>query len=235
MVLQRLILTGCFISLAITCFAQDLEDKTRFSIYPDSFRRYSTSAKDRAEGNLMPQYEDLASNPQTGITPEDWQKNYLSKKRFQKLDTDGDGLIQPEELDQDRFMGKADLTQQTASLIAQTCKKIFPDYRQRMRTLSRRPYVNFDATEYVLNKSIYPIKKLPISLLSSDASHVATKIFIQVKDGRLIKKKVDLGNYALLLMQNQEYNNSFTIYILALIIIVLIAVVTLLVPTLSGK
>jgi len=211
------------------------EDKTLFTIHPDSFQRYSTSGKDKAEGFFLPQYNEIAGNPEKGITWEDWQKQALSKERFISLDGDSDNIISKEELNQDPFMGQATIHQQDIELIAKACKKEFPDYKERLRVLKTQyPKLKaenldnrFEDVQYAINLDVYTKENLPLDLFSESGSEeMATKTYIQLKQGQAIKKNVDLGSLAFLSMKDQKEEESLFLHIFGLAAIGLIAVVT---------
>ncbi len=212
------------------------EDKTLFTIHPYSFQRSSTSSKDKAEGVFLPQYNDIASNPERGITWEDWQKHDLSKERFISLDSNSDDFISKEELDQDLFMGQAPVHQQDMDLIARACKKEFPDYKERLRVLKNQyPRLKsdgldnrFEDVQYAINKDVYTKDALPLSLFSETGSEeIATKTYIQLKQGNAIRKNVDLGSMAYLAMQDQKEEENLFLHIFGLVTLGLVAFITI--------
>lgn len=213
------------------------QDQTRFSTYPYSHRRYITSEKDKDSKVLLPQYDELASKGGDGITLEDWQKYLLPKERFDELDIDGDGKISREELDKDKYMGKTELHTQNKNLIRKMCKDKYPDYSRKISELKNLGYRDIDRSqEYILNKNIYvpeETKNIPYEICSETSNEVATKVYINVKDGKLTKKHVDLGTYALLLIQDHEEQSSVTAYIFGVILIALVMAVTILIPILG--
>jgi len=221
--------------LFLETFVQAQEDTTVFSIHPYCFQRYSTSQKDKTEGLFLPQYSDIASNPESGITWSDWQKSDLSRERFLRLDTNSDEIITKEELDQDPFMGQSQLHRQDIEWIAKSCKKEFPDYKDRLQVLKNQyPKLKgenldtrFDEVQYALNNNIYPKEALPLHLLSESGSEeIATKIYIQAKQGQAIRKSVDLGSFALLCMQDQKQEESFLLHIFGIATLGLVVFVT---------
>lgn len=224
-----------FLFLEPFAWGQTDEDKTIFTIHPDSAQRYATSSKDKGDSFFLPQYSEIAGNPEKGITWEDWQKHALSKERFIKLDSDSNDILSKEELDQDPFMGQSQLHQQDMEAIAKACKKEFPDYKERLRILKNQyPKLKaenldnrFDDVQYALNKDVYTKENLPLSLLSESGSEeIATKTYIQVKQGQTIKKRVDLASLAYLSMKDQKEEESLLLHIFSLATVTLVAMVT---------
>lgn len=217
-----------------TCWAQeeDKEDRTRFSDMPNCYRRLSTSEKDKKSGLLLPKYDDVASDRDKGITIEDWEKVYLSPKSFQLLDENGDDLITREELEKDKFMGDVQIHYQTKDLIKKYCKTDFPDYNERAKLLKQKGYQDVEKTaSYVVNKKIsFDKEEIPTAMLSEypGSSEVATKTYIQLKHGFAMNKKVDVGTYALLLMQDQKQEDSLSMHILTAVILLLSGIITFL-------
>lgn len=229
-----------FSSLPLGYAQSEETDRTIFSIHPQSFQRASTSSKDKAEGYFLPQYQELASQPEVGITRSDWKKYPLSLERFVKLDENEDDIISQEELNKDPFMGESKTYKQDSSLIAKVCREDFPDYKERLRRIQNQyPRLRsegssdgrFDDFEYALNETLYPKEKLPLELFSQSGSQeIASKVYLQAKNGQIIRKKVDLGSLAWLLLKEDEEERSWTLPIFGLAVFALVAVVMLLTP-----
>lgn len=213
------------------------QEKTRFSTYPKSSRRFSTLEEEKDKNIYLPQYDDLVGKEEDGITLENWQKFLLPKEKFDALDTNSDGKISRKELDQDDFMGSTEIHVQDSNLIRKICKEKYPDYKRRINELRKLGYKDINKKqEYILNKNIYvpkSTKMIPYEIRSETSNEVATKTYINVKDGKLIKKRVDLGSYVLLQIQDHDEQSSFTAYIFGIILIALIMAVTILIPILG--
>lgn len=210
-----------FFLLSSLCFCQ--EDNTQYS--NESFRRYFTSKKD--DKVFMPRYKDFqVSAEKSGISLEEWESRLLSRARFFDLDKDSNGAITPDELSQDPLQGEVEEYTESADLVDKFCSGI-PKYKEKIKELQKMG-VSFVPGKYLFDKG------KPISLenlCSMECQLPATRVYLQVEKGIAEEKKVCLGHYAFLHLEKYQSDSSFTAYILAAIILGLVAATTALVPS----
>lgn len=209
------------------------EEKTLYSNSPNSFRRLATASQDKKEGVFLPTYSELASDPEKGVTLEDWQKYFLSEARFYALGANpNDNTLSRQALAGDNLQGETQLLEQGSTLIEQCCKDI-PNYRVKLRQL-KKSYPELDQpVKYIVDKQAkltgrefctYP-----------GCGEVRTKTYIQARHGRAFTKHVCLGHYALFLLQDYDRDSSVTPYIVGVILVGLIVAATILIPVIISK
>ncbi len=202
----------CLLIIVYPIFAQ-LDDKTEFSSTQDNICRYSTSQKDLDSELFLPQYNDLASNPNLGITLSDWNKSFLSIDRFFHLDINGDEIVSRDEINQDSAMGEVIRYEQNLADVSKY-KDLFPDYNQQLKKLP--------LTQKPEEKIAYFLAK------KSKEEKIPTKTYIQLKQGQQINKKVDLGTYSYLQLKNIQEEQSLNLQIYGLAILLITAIVSFL-------
>jgi len=191
--------------------------QVRFTDEPGNFCRYGTS-----ESEPFPlQYNAIASNPNKGITLEDWEKHGLPLIRFIMLDQpvddptgksgykwQGDWILTAEELDEDNFMG-------STKVVSLTPKS--PANRKPGRRPSTKPKIDEPVDVVVSNRPSAP---------NVDVDSYLCKTYLTLLQNILMVEKVSLTKYVELNNEEEQYKNSLLLPLGGLVLLVIAGAVT---------
>lgn len=204
--------------LGWVCILGLSSQQVRFTDESGNFCRYPGSS----ESDPFPlQYNAIASNPNKGITLEDWEKHGLPLTRFIMLDQpvddptgktgykwQGDWILTAEELDEDQFMGST----KVLSLTPKT-----PSNKKPGRRSSTKPKIDEPVEVVVSNRSSAP---------NVDVDSYLCKTYLTLLQNILIVEKVSLTKYVELNNEEEEYKNSLFLPLGGLLLLVIAGVVT---------
>lgn len=160
------------------------------------------------------------------VTLKDWQKYFLTQERFIELDQKPPYyILSLEEINADSLQGQAVVNDQGKEILEKYLKNSFANYEEKLTQLQNKGYTDILSTQCIVSESGKELNKR--ERCEVDGNIPWAKIYVEARAGRQIDKKVNLGYYNLLLLQDQhqEEENSYIAYI-AMAIFVGIIIVT---------
>ena len=174
---------------------------------------------------FLPTYDDMASSSK-GVSLTDWNFHMLPRTLFDILNTDtstdttDEKYLSEEELNKHPLMGTAVQRKQDRSALIQNLKKTVENYKDRIDELKSLGYDISDETFYTTADNDNP-------------DQVATKTYVNVKNGELVIEQLPLNTYVDRLIRDQDEDNPVPLYLLGLVLVCLTAAATFIISKFS--
>ncbi|WP_372371464.1 hypothetical protein [Candidatus Uabimicrobium sp. HlEnr_7] len=174
---------------------------------------------------FLPTYDDMASSKK-GVSLSDWNFHMLPRTLFDILNTDRSAdtaeekYLSKEELDEHPLMGTAVQQKQDRTALIRNLKETVENYKERLDHLKSLGYDISDETFYTNAENNSP-------------DQVATKTYVNVKNGELVVQELPLNEYVNRLIRDQDDDNPVSLYLLGLVLICLTAAATFIISKFS--